>query len=103
MSVLEAMACGRPVVVTDDGGLRYIVADEGGRRVPVGNPDKLAAALIEILKDPTLSQSMGDFNRRQAESLYAWDRVIDRIEALYDDVMEGRPASQPAAYRSCAS
>ena len=103
MSVLEAMACGRSVVVTDDGGLRYIVTDEGGRRVPVGDADKLAKALIEILKDPTLSQNMGDFNRRQAESQYAWDKVIDRVEALYDDVMEGRPASQPAAYRPCAS
>ena len=103
MSALEAMACGRSVVVTDDGGLRYIVTDEGGRRVPVGDPDKLAKALIEILKDPTLSQNMGDFNRRQAELQYAWDKVIDRIEALYYDVMEGRPASQPAPYGSCAN
>jgi len=103
MSVLEAMACGRSVVVTDDGGLRHIVTDQGGRKVPVGDPDKLAKALIEILKDPTLARNMGDFNRRQVEEHYAWENVIDRIEALYYDALKESPLGQPTVYTSCAN
>jgi glycosyltransferase involved in cell wall biosynthesis len=103
MSVLEAMACGRSVVVTNDGGLRHIVTDQGGRKVPVGNPAELANALIEILNDPTLAKSMGDFNRQQVEQHYAWKSVIDRIEALYYDALKDAPLGQPAVHRSWAN
>jgi glycosyltransferase involved in cell wall biosynthesis len=103
MSVLEAMACGRSVVVTNDGGLRHIVTDRGGRKVPVGNPAELANALIEILNDPTLAKSMGDFNRQQVEQHYAWKSVIDRIEALYYDALKDAPLGQPAVHRSWAN
>jgi glycosyltransferase involved in cell wall biosynthesis len=103
MSVLEAMACGRAVVATDAGGLRHIVTDNGGRKVPVGDPDKLAKALIEVLKDPTLARNLGSFNRRQVEKNYAWENVIDRIEALYYDVLSESFVGQSTVYGSCAN
>lgn len=98
MSVLEAMACGRAAVVTDAGGLRHIVTDQGGRKVPVGDPDKLAQALVEVLENPTLSRNMGNFNRRQVEEHYAWEHVIDRIEALYYDVLNESFVGQSTVY-----
>jgi glycosyltransferase involved in cell wall biosynthesis len=88
LTALEAMACGKPVVATDAGGLAYLVdAPRGGRKVPVGDADALAAALIEILREPGLAESMGRYNRRFVVENYDWECVIDRLETVYSDVL----------------
>jgi glycosyltransferase involved in cell wall biosynthesis len=87
LTVLEAMACARPVVGTGTGGLGYLVSDRGGRRVPPGDPAALANALRELLEDPALRRSMGNHNRALVEERYAWPRVGDRLEALYREAL----------------
>jgi glycosyltransferase involved in cell wall biosynthesis len=87
LTVLEAMSCGKPVVATAAGGLGHVVSDSGGRKVPVGDADALAAALRELLTDPELRRAMGAHNRRLVDRQYAWPRVIDRLEELYDEAM----------------
>lgn len=87
MSALEAMACGKPVVVTDAGGLAHLVAEQGGRKVPPGDATALAAALLEILRSPELQMKMGQYNRHLVETTYSWERVIDRLEAIYAAVL----------------
>lgn len=87
LSVLEAMACGLPVVATDAGGLRHLVTHHGGRKVPPGDAAALADALHEVLVDPPLRQSMGAHNRRLVEERYAWPRVVDRLEELYREAV----------------
>ena len=72
-SALEAMSCGLPLVVTDAGGLRYLVDAAGGRRVPVGDPDRLAEAVLEIIRAPKLAEAMGRHNRARAVREYDWD------------------------------
>jgi glycosyltransferase involved in cell wall biosynthesis len=88
------MACGRPIVATDAGGARYLVDDEGGRRVPPGSPAALADALIEILRSPSLQAGMGRHNREQVERVYCWDRVIAGLVDVYRSVVAStaRPA-----------
>jgi glycosyltransferase involved in cell wall biosynthesis len=86
MTVLEAMACARPVVATDAGGPRYLVSQAGGRRVRPGDPGALAAALRELLLDAELRRSMGEHNRRLVEERYAWRPVVDRLEDFYREV-----------------
>jgi glycosyltransferase involved in cell wall biosynthesis len=90
MSALEAMACGRPVVAADAGGLAHIVTQQGGRKVAAGNSEALAAALIEILSDRQLAQRMGAHNRRLVEERYAWPRVIDQLESIYRNILANR-------------
>ena len=90
LAAVEAMACGRPVVATDAGGLGYLVPDEGGARVPPGNAGALADALGRILGDPALARSMGEHNRRLVEERYAWPRVVDRLEDLYGTATSAR-------------
>ncbi len=80
---LEAMASGRPVVGTDASGLGYLIPDQGGQKVPVGDIDKLAQGLISILNDPARARSMGEYNRQLVERQYAWPRVIERLEDVY--------------------
>jgi len=90
MALLEAMASGKPVVVTDAGGPHYIVDAAGGRKVPPDDPSALADALIEILASPELQRRMGEHNRALIETVYNWDRVIDRLEELYRSVIGSR-------------
>jgi glycosyltransferase involved in cell wall biosynthesis len=87
MTALEAMACGMPLVVTDAGGLRYLVDDEGGRRVPPGDPDALAAALREVLGAPELQRHMGHHNRAVIEKRYTWTSVVERLEDAYGEAI----------------
>jgi L-malate glycosyltransferase len=91
MSALEAMACGKPVVVTDAGGLRHIVDADGGRRVPAGDAEALTAALGEILVDPGRRRAMGAHNRHVIEERFAWPHVIDRLEDVYREAIEHAP------------
>ncbi len=87
MTALEAMACGKPLVVTGAGGLAYIVSEQGGRRVPVKDPAALANALEELLREPTLCRNMGAYNRSQIETFYAWPRVAARLQHIYEQVL----------------
>jgi N-acetyl-alpha-D-glucosaminyl L-malate synthase BshA len=86
MSVLEAMACGVPVVTTDSGGVHEVVSASCARVAPVGDVEGLAAAAVEILRDETLARSMGDAGRRRAEEMFDVDRVVPQYEALYERV-----------------
>jgi glycosyltransferase involved in cell wall biosynthesis len=87
MSLLEAMSCGKPVVVTDAGGAGHLVDERGGRKVAPGDAAGLARALAEILASPELQARMGAHNRAAIENVYSWDRVIARLEDVYRDLV----------------
>jgi glycosyltransferase involved in cell wall biosynthesis len=87
LTALEAMACSKPVVATDAGGLRYVVPEQGSRKVPPGNARALAAALAELLDDQGLRRRMGAYNRSIVEKHYSWTSVVDRLEAVYDQAL----------------
>jgi glycosyltransferase involved in cell wall biosynthesis/SAM-dependent methyltransferase len=73
-AILEGMAAGLPVVVTDVGGLREVVADgQTGFVVPTGNPAAVAVALRRLLGDPELRIRMGREARRVAEERFSLD------------------------------
>ncbi|MBI3854621.1 MAG: glycosyltransferase [Planctomycetes bacterium] len=86
MSVLEAMSCGVPVVTTDSGGTAEVVSESCARVAAVGDVEGLAAAAVEILRDPNLSRTMGEAGRRRAEEMFDVDRVVPQYEALYERV-----------------
>jgi glycosyltransferase involved in cell wall biosynthesis len=100
MTALEAMACAKPVVATDAGGLRHLVPEQGGRKVPVGDSRALAAALRELLTDRALRRAMGEHNRRLVEERYAWPRIVSRLEEVYSEaIREPRGDLGPARWR----
>lgn len=86
MTVLEAMASGRPVVGTWGGGLPGIITERTGALVPPGDPGLLADALIRLLERPDAARAMGAAARREAVARYSWDVVVDAIEAVYGSV-----------------
>jgi D-inositol-3-phosphate glycosyltransferase len=87
MVALEAMACGRPVVASQVGGLAFLVQDGiTGFTVPVDDPQALAERLTELIQDAKLRQKMG----AQAAAIahdFGWDRIASQILALYDNVL----------------
>ena len=90
MTLLEAMASGVPVVSTNAGGPPFIVRREGGRIVPVRNAQRLADALIEVLSSTDLQKSMGLFNRKRAEQEFDWSHSLDKLETVYEQVLNER-------------
>lgn len=93
MSVLEAMAAGRPVVATSGGGLGYLLTD-GAVAVAPHDASALAKALVDVLGAPSqVRAAMGAANRREISATYAWSAVIPRLEAIYHHVLAGKPAA----------
>jgi L-malate glycosyltransferase len=88
-TALEAMSCGKPIVFTNAGGLPHMIGAEGGIGVGVGDAKGLAGALCSLLADPARRKAMGEHNRRRALETMTWDRVIDRLEGIYADTIEG--------------
>jgi N-acetyl-alpha-D-glucosaminyl L-malate synthase BshA len=99
MSLLEAMACGVPVVTTDSGGVREVVDAGCARIVGVGDVEGLARSAEEVLGDSELARRMGAAGRRRAEDLFDVDRVVPQYEALYKRVCEAPNAQDPSVPR----
>lgn len=86
--VLEAMACGLPVVATDVGGTREAVRDGvEGFLVPPRDPRAAAAALRALWRDPDLRRRMGAAGRARVEAEFTVERMTDDWVALYEDVV----------------
>ena len=83
-TLVEAISCGRPVVVTDSGGPPHLVSDKGAILFPAGDAAALSRALCDLLRDPTRRAAMGRHNRRTAETTMSWDRVAEGLENIYE-------------------
>lgn len=86
--ILEAMASGVPVIVSDTGGVREVVAENDvGVLVPPENELELRKALKMILKSQNLRDYYGDRGREVAERKYSWRIISSRIEETYNEVL----------------
>lgn len=85
--VLEAMACGVPVVATDCGGVSEALTDGvEGRVVPPRDPDALADAVLELWESPALRARMGQAGRATAMARFTLERQLGEFDALYREV-----------------
>ncbi len=87
ITLLEAMASGKPLVVTNVGGNPAIV-EQGvnGFLVPAGDPDSLAQALLKLADDARLRQSMAAANIRKVTERYSIQSMARQYEALYREI-----------------
>lgn len=79
--LVESMACGTPVVASDLPGVRSVVAQGAGVLVPPGDDDALTRAIGRLL-DGSSGERLEDIGR-DVRMRYAWDAVVDTLEALY--------------------
>lgn len=96
---LEAMACARPVVGSEVGGIKSTV-DDGvtGFLVPSRDPEALAERLARLQRQPELARSMGEAGRRRACEHYTWHTVAARLLAIYNDVFDQAAWRRPLPF-----
>jgi glycosyltransferase involved in cell wall biosynthesis len=82
MAALEALACGKPVVASDHGGLREAVPADCGARFRSGDADELAARVDELIRDPAALQAASACAREHAETL-SWPMITEQLEDIY--------------------
>jgi glycosyltransferase involved in cell wall biosynthesis len=86
--LIEAAACGRPIVTTDTPGCREIVKDgENGFCVPIRDANALARAIRRLIDDPGLRKKMGKRGREIALKEFSVDKVISETLALYKKLL----------------
>ena len=86
VAILEASACGKPVVVSNVGGLPEVVRDGvTGIVVPVRDAAKTADAIEKLVLDPALRHSMGDRGRSHVKENYEWSDCVQQMIEIYKE------------------
>ncbi len=89
LAALEAMACRVPCIATQVGGVPELI-DDGvtGRLFQVGAVDEMAAAAIELLREPDKLEAMGLAARHTAQQRFCSTRIIPQYERYYERVLD---------------
>ncbi len=90
-ALLEAMAMGVPCVATDIGPIRDAISDgQEGLLVSVRAPERLAAALATLLREPALAARLGRAARKRVEAEFSLESTVTHLENLYNELCVGR-------------
>jgi len=93
-SLMEAMAAGLPVIVSDiPANLELVTHDETGIVVPLGDSAAFATAVRELKSNPELAARLGAAARKKMLDEFSVQAMIDQHRSLYDDLLAGAPAS----------
>ncbi|NOZ76304.1 MAG: glycosyltransferase family 4 protein [Euryarchaeota archaeon] len=90
--ILEAMARGIPVVASRVGGIPEVVGPDYGGLVPAGDPASLAEAVVRVLQDPGLRESLARKGRERARE-FSWEKMAKEVNSVYEEAV-GRTPSQ---------
>lgn len=86
--LLEAMACCKPIVASNVGGIPFVVEDgKTGLLFESGNVKDLAEKVITLLKDKGLRDKMGEAGRDKAKE-FPWDRIAEQTVEVYKEIIE---------------
>jgi glycosyltransferase involved in cell wall biosynthesis len=88
LSIIEAMSMKLPVIASKVGGIPELIYEgETGLLVNPGKPDEIAAAVLNLLKDPKTRKEMGVRSREAAKKKFSLERCVRGHEKLYKELM----------------
>jgi glycosyltransferase involved in cell wall biosynthesis len=94
LAVLEAFACGLPVIGTDLGGIPELIEPGvDGARVPPDDPEALAQALGPLLREPEIAFTMGKAGRAKVERDHAPAQHLEGLLRIYDEARRAAVAA----------
>lgn len=94
LSIMEAMACGLPIVASRVGGIPMIVKNKvTGILFDPGNVRQLTSALERLIEDPEIRKTLGENGRKRIYDSLHPDRFIDRHFQLYRDLLDQKTVS----------
>lgn len=83
-TIIEAMACAKPVIATNTGGAKEIIQnDKNGILVPPAQPKILAETIIELLNNSKKMQTLSKNARKTAEENYSWKKIAQKYHEIY--------------------
>ena len=90
-SIMEAMGTGKPVIATNSRGCREeVVHGETGLLIPTHDPRALSDAIVEMLTNPSVAETMGKLGRRRAELFFDERQVLRRQIEVYSKLIRER-------------
>lgn len=102
-AILEGMAAGLPMVVTDVGGNKEAVIDgETGYVVKAGNPQALSQAILRLVEDPQKLKRFGQAGNLRVKKCFSLEACVDAYVKLYEECLPLFSEMQPSERNKCA-
>ena len=96
VSIIDMMACGRPIIISDLEASRPLVAQGNGRSFPRGDVEALRRAISDLSSDPIEARAMGARSRTAVEMVFNWTQIAERSIQIYRSVLNGQtPSADP--------
>jgi len=88
LKLCEYLACGKPVVASRISGLEILEKYNCGYLINPESPEELAQAIIKLLRDPILRQSMGENGRKYVLENRSWESVAKKLSATFENIVK---------------
>lgn len=92
-AIVEAMACGVPVISTNAGSIPEIITqNQNGIMIEPGDDQMLAKTIEQLIDDPSRRMLLGKTGRKTVVDKYSWDATAKKYLSIYSDLLEGHIA-----------
>jgi glycosyltransferase involved in cell wall biosynthesis len=87
LAVVEAMAAGLPVIISDQVNIWREVHEFGAGKIIPCDPDPLAHVIMELLEDPVLAKNIGQRGIALVRARYQWENIAKLLEVAYSNIL----------------
>ena len=99
MVIIQAMACGLPVIcTTNTGGEDIVRSGKEGFIIPIRDTDALKEKILYLYENSEICKEMGQLAKERVSEGFTWDDYGDRIIAKFHDVLKGKVVSSRKEY-----